>query len=1141
MAILKTFTKELFFLCLMTCLTNYGVLLSQNTNTYIPKINNIPSSPEAALLGRFGDIPVGYYTGTAKISIPIYTIKEAGVEIPIQLRYHSSGIKVADEATWVGLGWDLSPGGEIIQEVRGKRDDEEIANNRLSNQVGYADFINRFGTLQTGTYNFRYQVGFANNNCCFNANNLSQQDSQEMLLKLLDNYGQPDIYNYNFAGYSGKFYINPENQQIILIDKKEEIKFEKINSTTWIAKTLDGNVYHFGIVETANGGITNEYSGVTFKIDYITSINGRTINFSYVDEKYTKRTKIENKDLFAIDGLGQLQSSSITTWQNKKTLSKITTIDAVIDFNLEAREDFISDIDNSVKRLKSIDITSAITNQKVKSFEFGYSYFPYNLIGTQYNGGILDSYTALNETTLGKRLKLDSIKEIGYNSNGLAITTKPTHQFEYDITTTMPLKNSFAVDFWGYYNGENNDKLLPNLDYFDYPYDIRYKNLNNLFKYGYIGANRYTNNAYAGSYMLKKITYPTGGISDFEYEPNSFTNQFIPDKVKHDLAYKLNILQDKNYSGDITSKTFQLSRATTITFDNTIYGGYIPNKDSGYNYSQMTGSYIELLKVNMSGGSPIVTSIKKWDLSSVLNVDYTNNNGKQWIEGVRVEYDSNPNVYYTVNVSLPNNLVNNSYGSVNVKTRFFYYDETGVDTSVSNSCGMRVKSIKNYTQTGTIASNKVFQYYEGKLLNKFEPLTVSKAQYNTCIITNVAGVSFWEDYVAYFNRITLSTDDFGIDGGNPIGYGKVEEVELDANNNDKGKNVYSFINEINQTKKGLPNILNPRNGMINNESTYDKIGNKLGETNYLYSSISLTNISFGIKINNQSFGSTESCNIIPNIKTEYIPYETGLNNKYSFSTYPIISEWTMLSKKENKQYFKGNTVTTTEDYTYNSQGKTSTVSFKNSNNEQLITKQYYSNNTISYNSLMNNANMTGIPVYTEQYKGNELLSSQKIEYIKDIADAVTTNNFILPKRIFASKGINIAEKKLTYDYYDSSGNLTQYTPEGGAPVSIVWGYNKTQPIAKIENATNAQIMTALGVSDFNSINETNIGAINALRQGLTYAMVTTYTHIPLVGVSSITDPKGQTIFYNYDGLGRLQNVKDAQGNILSENDYHYKN
>jgi YD repeat-containing protein len=1124
--------KQVFLVFFTLCITSFYPAFSQNAATFVPKINNIPTSPEAALLGRFGDIPVGYYTGTADISIPIYTIKESGVEIPIQLRYHSSGIKVADEATWVGLGWDLSPGGEIIQEVRGKRDDEETAINRLSNQVGYSDFINRFYTLQTGTYNFRYQAGFAFNNCCDALDSGLISDSNEIVMKLLENYGQPDIYNYNFSGYSGKFYINPENQQIILIDKKEDITFEKINTTSWVATTLDGNKFHFGIVETAGGYVANDYSGVTFKLDYITFINGKTINFSYVDAKYTETRRIENKDLFVLTGFGQNQTdpfSNPMTWQNKKTLSKITTNEAIIDFNLEDREDFFSDINSPVKRLKSIDITSTITNQKINSFEFGYSYFPYNLLGALYNGGILDSYTALHETTLGKRLKLDSIKEIGYDSNGVAITTKPAHQFEYNMTATMPLKNSFAIDFWGYYNGENNDKLLPNLDYFDYTYDIRYKNLNSLFVYGYVGANRYTNNTYAGSYMLKKITYPTGGLSEFEYEPNSFTNQFIPDKVKLDMAYKLNLLQDKNYSGDLTSKTFTLSRATTITFDNTIYGGYIYNMATGYNYAQMTGSYIELLKVNMTGGSPVVTSIKKWDLSSVLNVDFTANNGKQWIEEVRVEYDSNPNIYYTVNVSLPNNLVNNSYGSVNVKTRFYYYDETGVDTSISNQCGMRVKSIKNYTQTGTLTSNKVIRYFEGKLLNKFEPLSVSKAQANTCEISNLAGAIFIDDYVSYFNRITLSTDDFGVDGGNPVGYGRVEEVELDANNNDKGKNVYSYINEINQTKKGLPNIINAKNGMINNESTYDKIGNKLRETNYLYSSISLTNISFGIKINNQSFGTTESCNIIPDIKTEYIPYETGINHKYSFSTYPIISEWNMLTKKITNHYFNGNAITSTEDYTYNNLGKTSTVTTANSNNEQLITKLYYSNDAIAYNLAMSAAKMTGIPIYTEQYKGNELLSTQKTEYTKDDADKATTNNLILPKRVFASKGINTHEKRVTYDQYDNKGNLLQYTLENGTPVAIIWGYNQTLPVAKIENATYSQATAVYTTND------------TSFRNSLPNAMITTYTYKPLIGVSTITDAKGDKITYSYDAFGRLLNVKDKDGNILSENEYHYKN
>jgi len=176
----------------------------------------------------------------------------------------------------------------------------------------------------------------------------------------------------------------------------------------------------------------------------------------------------------------------------------------------------------------------------------------------------------------------------------------------------------------------------------------------------------------------------------------------------------------------------------------------------------------------------------------------------------------------------------------------------------------------------------------------------------------------------------------------------------------------------------------------------------------------------------------------------------------------------------------------------------------------------------------------------QDYKGNELISTQKTVY----AAGNSPNASHLPSYIQSSKGNRPLENKVNFVSYDEFSNPLEVKQVNGVSVAYIWGYNKTQVIAMIENATYASISTSLITAAQNASNGTNeadlITALNNIRIALPNANCTTYTYKPLVGVSSITNPAGDKITYHYDNFGRLQFVKDHDNNILSENEYHYR-
>ncbi|REC41606.1 hypothetical protein DRF67_21180, partial [Chryseobacterium pennipullorum] len=209
-------------------------------------------------------------------------------------------------------------------------------------------------------------------------------------------------------------------------------------------------------------------------------------------------------------------------------------------------------------------------------------------------------------------------------------------------------------------------------------------------------------------------------------------------------------------------------------------------------------------------------------------------------------------------------------------------------------------------------------------------------------------------------------------------------------------------------------------------------------------------------------------------------------------------------------------------------------------------------NTYQYAYEQNNAdmitaNMVSIPLHTEIKENGKIISKTKTVYAKN----AQTANLILPvsAQKFYNDNAASANTLVNYNQYDTQGHLLQYTLKGSVPTAIVWGYNNTLPIAKVEGATYQEVQgLASGIiaksnTDTDPASEKILmNALDSFRNQAAFKnySITTYTYDPLIGVTSVTPSTGIRQFYKYDSSNRLQSVVDANNNIVKELSYNYQ-
>lgn len=1106
-----------------------GLLISFAALSQAPRV--IPPSPEAAALGKFGDIPVSNYTGTPSISVPLYALQAGKFSLPISLNYHAGGIKVEEEASWVGLGWALQAGGQITRTVKGLND------------------------LGLGGYPFADEP---------------DPDDEDYLHSVArgTNDSEPDIFYFSFAGRSGKFMLEQTTGGVYKprLFSKEKLDISYSPTThAWTIISEDGTRYLFEVEELTvpASGEGTSYSGAvldlasstsfvsTWHLSQIVLITGERINFEYNDSapvQYRSLPSVSQRFRAAYNTTGNpvcvpLPGTSVDYLASRNThqgiyLQRIRYNDIRIDFISEDRQDLEPVSTQLPQRLKEVRIIETLggSGNTLKTFELSYSYFNNSLSG----------YTQ-------KRLKLTGVQEKS------GATSVPPYTFEYhtspSYTFELPAKNSASRDLWGFFNGKNNGNVYST--YFSQniteclvpPISV---NAGGITTIEDTGADRGTDAQATKLGVLTRIVYPTGGTTEFEHEAHDYYSPWtetvgVPQLVQ---LFRYGPLVANPPTGAPTETMVDLSGASGNTPISIYAAIYCYNyQELGTSCSNRAGFYGDIyevlpnntevhyaaLPINAVPDYTITESTQfNFNLPSGKYIVRTYNPNDAWVTQLEVEYIS-------------------PTGTVNHNNRI--------------AGGLRVSKITSKPSTSETAKVTAYKYESAPGSSSGLLMNPHVQFYHYEVATATCGVNE-QGTVHYLTRRSWNNFPLGTGAqGSHVGYSMVSVLEGESGEN--GKSVYEYINYPEDINLDiiLPDettVAPNQNGLLLSQTDYRRDpGNTFVRIRSIVSqydeNTSLAATTPGIKVYPVSLSGT---NWAGAFKPYYLYSDRWELRKQTETLYESDTKYTgkvtdyfyenpnhLQLTKQRESQSDGTTLETVYKYPLDYTGVSGKASFI----QKLIDAHHvsYPLETVTVSEASPsarktvNASVTTYKVFTGPTSYPELLLPYKVFAFHLLDGSGTFTAYPGTSDETASASYR---ETLRYTHYDTQANPLSLLVKGGDKISYLWSYKGLYPVAQILNADYGEVASALSGAG------SSHGALSALASSsaistvtgsigtsLTAAQVTSYTYKPLNGIETLTDPAGKTFFYEYDALGRLKNIRNnnSSGAVRASYCYNY--
>lgn len=1091
----------------------------------------LPSSPSTASLGVFGDVPVSLFTGTPQIEIPLYQFNFKDLGVDLKLKYHQAIANKPDAFPGLtGNGWLLNMGGVITRTSRGM-----TSYNFPSGTL----IPTNFNPTESATWN----------------SNTTMQGFLTSQTAFFNDYGRYDEFSYNFGNNSGSFFTNFDESMKIQSAEGEDLLIEKtvmasknftLPTETQQPLTMLGQgsqsvvytnimpqanfIYKFVITDSKGikytfGGTDNsiEFTRPGMKVDqfeypneqnttpsswYLTSIqspNGYGITLTYTRGKFyiTSETYVTGKTILP-GSWAATAGNTPTAKLIKSTMYHPCYLDQIIT-----------------------PISSVKFNWSVASGQLGYTFVPENppfqanstwLAPDPYSEFYFVRYAQVKEAAITNRFpnKLDNfvvtddvsrqgaaivkkVVEFAYTNltttrlklTSVKIKSSPQstvfsqYSFQYN-TTALPEYLSYKTDAYGYYNGTN--------PYITSDVPSYYTNLfaNATSRQNYINS-RAPNATYSQAEILKRITYPTGGYTEFEFEnhyygtvasfwpaattPNAGGTPIMSAglrirKIKK-YDFEGNLAGEKNYYYKKDYATAGTASSGVLSYSPSFYRYFngavtCPAKWVG---TASAPTYSGTMTLTQFGTSPLNTPNNNSSFITYSEVAEVNSDGSYTV----MKFKNYDNGYH--DKPAENSVCDNS----NIDGGFFKEDQMNsldlergqiLTESIYNAANT-VKKTTTYTYNDDVArfNNNVRRI---KLIPNpiYSPNYLSLRYTATLVYT----------YYPYLKTKKVDSYEQGLTSSITTQYVFSDKRMLTSATTTNSKNESIVI--ANKYPQDFPSdpVLLPMTTL--------HIINPLIETTTTNSGVQTEQV----KTPYQAITVPSSVRYVPQ-KNQLKIRSNAIEDKQIYNQYDDVGNVTEIQKAGNIS--------------------------------QALIWDYYKNNVVAQ---ITNASVADVAYTSFEETGfSSWTSSSSLTMTEAALNALPpTGN----KYLILASPVQLRKAVVSGKVY-----IISYWKDNSTPFSITGATVNTSTVGRTINGWTYHEHKVTATTS--TINVSGDGNIDELRLYPLNGQMTTFTYDPLVGVTSKCDPSGVITYYEYDDLGRLSIVRDQNRNVVKKICYNY--